>query len=147
MKISSPIAVPATQSSIKVIRWHDPVVETHGYAVDDPYIEMFWLPILGPTATWLARRLASGLLHHPEGYICEMNELAQALGVSYTQGRHNPFARALPRCSMFGVSQYVAQEPVYTVSVRTVMPHLPARHLARLPQQLRIAHQDWVHPH
>jgi hypothetical protein len=146
MKTSRPIAVPATQSSIRVIRWNDPVVETQGYAVDDPYIEMFWLPILGPTATWLARRLVSGLLHQPEGYVCEVTELAQALGVSYTQGRHNPFARALHRCSMFGVSQYVALEPVYTVSVRTVLPHLPVRHLARLPLQLRIAHQDWVHP-
>jgi hypothetical protein len=147
MKMSHPIAVPATQSSISVIRWHDPVVETNGYAIDDPYIEMFWLPILGPTATWLARRLASGLMYQPEGYTCDMSDLAQALGVSYSQGRHNPFARALHRCSMFGVSQYVALEPVYTVSVRTVLPHLPLRHLGRLPQQLRIAHDDWVQPH
>ena len=146
MKMPPPIAVPVTQSSIQVIRWNDPVVDTHGHPIDDPYVEMFWLPILGPTATWLARRLAAGVLHNPEGYTCDMSELARALGVSYTQGRHNPFARALHRCSMFGVSQDVALEPVYTVSIRTVLPQLPLRHLARLPQQLRIAHDDWVHP-
>lgn len=136
--------VPATTSPIKVIHWRDAVVETTGLPIDDPYVEMFWLPILGPTATWLARRLAAGLLPNPEGYICEMSELASSLGVSYTQGRHNPFARALHRCSMFGVSQYVALEPLYTISVRTVLPRLPVRHLGRLPEQLRIAHDDWI---
>lgn len=146
MKISDAHTVPAAESSIKVITWHDPVVQTHGHPIDDPYVEMFWLPVLGPTATWLARRLASGLLHNPMGYTCDMSELAQSLGVSYTQGRHNPFTRALHRCSMFGVSQCVSLEPMYTVSVRTVLPQLPLRHLARLPQQLRIAHDDWVQP-
>ena len=136
--------IPATHATISVTRWHDPVVETRGYPIDDPYVEMFWLPILGPTATWLARRLASGLLHQPDGYICDMSELAQALGVTYTQGRHNPFARALHRCSMFGVSQCISLQPHYAISVRTVLPQLPQRHVARLPSPLRIAHQDWV---
>ena len=141
--VSSP-----TETLIKVVAWRDPVVESSGYAIDDPYVEMFWLPILGPTATWLARRLVSGLEHTPnaDGYTCDMSDMAQALGVSYTQGRHNPFARALHRCVMFGVSQNIAVQPLRTIAIRTMLPRLPHRHVARLPYQLRIAHEDWVLP-
>lgn len=135
-----------SDSLIRIIRWDDPVVESAGFAIDDPYIEMFWLPVLGPTATWLARRLASGLTHSPQSneYTCDMVDLALALGVSYTHGRHNPFARALHRCVMFGVSQNIAVEPIRTIAVRTILPRIPHRHLTRLPLQLRIAHDDWL---
>ena len=81
---------------IHIVPWKDALVEGHGYAIDDPYIEMFWLPILGPTATWLVRRLAGGLQHQPEGYTVDMTDLARGIGVNYTPGRHNPFARAQP---------------------------------------------------
>ncbi|MEY3805528.1 MAG: hypothetical protein RIR69_340 [Actinomycetota bacterium] len=135
-------------SLIRVIPWTDPVVEATGYPIDDPYVEMFWLPILGPTATWLARRLVSGLVHSTDvnGYTCDMTDLASALGVSYTHGRHSPFVRALQRCAMFGVSENIAVEPIRTIAVRTMLPRIPHRHLARLPHQLRIAHEDWVIP-
>jgi hypothetical protein len=121
---------------IHIVPWKDALVEEHGYAIDDPYIEMFWLPILGPTATWLIRRLAGGLQHDADGYIVDMVDLARGIGVNYTPGRHNPFARALSRCTMFGAAQQIA--------VRSVLPQLPARHLSRLPHPLRIAHQDWL---
>ena len=143
-----PLITSSPETIMKVIAWHDPIVETAGYEIDDPYVEMFWLPILGPTATWLARRLVSGLHHCTDnnGYTCDMVDIARALGVSYTHGRHNPFARALHRCVMFGVSQNIAIEPVHTVAVRLKLPRIPYRHLARLPHQLRIAHDDWGAP-
>ena len=82
---------------IQIVPWKDSLVDHAGYAIDDPYIEMFWLPILGPTATWLIRRLAGGLQHDPEGYTVDMVDLARGIGVHYPPGRHNPFARALSR--------------------------------------------------
>ena len=106
---------------------------------------MFWLPVLGPTATWLLRRLASGLTHEPNGYIINMNDIARSIGVAYSEGRHNPFARALQRCVMFGVAQQIAVTPVRTIAVRTHVPRIPHRHLSRLPEQLVTAHQDWIH--
>jgi hypothetical protein len=130
---------------IHIVPWKDALVEGHGYAIDDPYIEMFWLPILGPTATWLVRRLAGGLQHQHEGYTVDMTDLARGIGVNYTPGRHNPFARALSRCTMFGAAQQIAVQPHRTIAVRSVLPPLPARHLSRLPHPLRIAHHDWVH--
>jgi len=133
------------EAIIHIVPWKDSFVEQDGYAIDDPYIEMFWLPILGPTATWLVRRLAGGLQHQPDGYTVDMVDLARGIGVSYTPGRHNPFARALSRCTMFGAAQQIAVQPHRTIAVRSVLPQLPARHLSRLPLPLRIAHHDWVH--
>ncbi len=135
---------PTDNDILRVVAWVDPIVDTHGHQVHDPYIEMFWLPVLGPTATWLHRRLVSGLSGGHESFDVDMADLARSIGVTHTHGRHNPFARALERCIMFGAAQQIAVQPVRTVAVRRALPTLPHRHLARLPEQLRIAHQDWM---
>lgn len=141
----SPTPTIASHSLINVVAWNDELVQTKGFAVNDPYVEMFWLPILGPTATWLLRRLAGGLEHEPTGYTVDMEDLARGIGVTYSHGRHNPFARALHRCVMFGVAQQLSIVPDRTFAVRTHIPVLPLRHLSRLPEALRIAHHDWLH--
>lgn len=135
-----------TDALIDIVHWKDPIVEANGFHISDTYNEMFWLPILGPTATWLLRRLAGGLEHQPQGYTTDMSELARSIGVNYAPGKHNPFARGLHRCVMFGVAQQISVLPRITIGVRTVLPVLPHRHQARLPHQLRIAHDDWVRP-
>ena len=104
---------------------------------------MFWLPVLGPTATWLLRRLATGLEHEPQGYSTDMNELARCIGVACTEGRHNPFTRALQRCIMFGVSHQIPSALNNALAVRTVLPPISQRHLIRLPEQLQNLHRDW----
>jgi hypothetical protein len=131
---------------LRVMAWRDPVVDAHGHPVNDPYIEMFWLPVLGPTATWLYRRLVSGVLDDNVDFVdVDMTDLARSIGVAHTAGKHNPFARALQRCIMFGVAQTIALHPVHTISVRRCLPALARRHLQRLPEQLQIAHHDWIH--
>ena len=136
---------PATTNTLRIVPWVDPIVDEKGFAVNDPYIEMFWLPVLGPTATWLYRRMVSGVLSDPNGFTVDMDELARGIGVAYTPGRHNPFARALHRCTMFGTAQQIALHPLHTVAVRRFLPQLPHRHLARLPDPLQVAHHDWIH--
>lgn len=138
------IAVPTESDTMQVVPWDDPIVDAKGFRIDDPYVEMFWLPVLGPTATWLLRRLVSGLASDPQGYSVDMGDLARGIGVVYTQGRHNPFGRALHRCVMFGAAQQIAAVPVRAIAVRRHLPTLPARHLARLPEQMHIAHADWL---
>lgn len=133
-----------TDGLLEVTPWHDPVIETNGFPIGDPYIEMFWLPVLGPTATWLLRRLATGLEHEPQGYTVVMDELARSIGVACTEGRHNPFTRAIQRCIMFGVSHHVPSAANNTLAVRTVLPSLSQRHLSRLPEQLQLLHHDWA---
>ena len=133
-----------TDELMDVMPWHDTLVESNGHPIGDPYIEMFWLPVLGPTATWLLRRLATGLEHEPAGYTVDVDELARGIGVAYTKGRHNPFARGLHRCIMFGVARQIAVIPRTVIAVRTVLPTLSQRHVGRLPEQLQIAHSDWT---
>lgn len=136
--------IPTDSHMLQVVPWEDPVVDARGFRVDDPYVEMFWLPVLGPTATWLLRRLASGLSADPAGFSVDMADLARGIGVAYSEGRHNPFGRALHRCVMFGAAQQIAAVPCRTVAVRRHLPVLAGRHLARLPDQMQIAHVDWL---
>lgn len=140
-----PSVDPLSPHQLSIVKWHDAQIDVTGFAIDDPYVEMFWLPILGPTATWLLRRMAAGLTYEPTGYIIDMNDVARSIGVAYSEGRHNPFARALHRCVMFGVAQQIAVHPIRTIAVRTHVPRIPHRHLSRLPEQLVLAHHDWIH--
>ena len=69
--------------------------EAHGFGV------------LGPTATWLVRRLVGGLEQSPDGYELDLDTTARAMGLSYTAGRASPFSKALQRCVMFGLAHPV----------------------------------------
>ena len=102
--------------SITITQWKDAVVEAHGYSITDPYVEMFWLPVLGPTATWLLRRFSFGLIEQPNGMTLDIHDLARSLGVAYSPGKHNSFTRALQRCTMFGVAHQIALLPTLTVA-------------------------------
>lgn len=117
----------------------DPVVEMHGYSCDSDYVETFWLPILGPTATWLVRLLARDLEQHPAGLTADLAEIAARLGVAWNRDRPSTLGRAFARCQMFGVIDVVGGPT--TVRVRTHMAPLPRRHLVRLPASLRSRHE------
>jgi hypothetical protein len=123
-----------------VVPWHDPVVESIGYDARSAYVELFWLGILGPTSTWLLRRLVTGLDAFPEGYELDLAETATALGLSLTAGVHSPFGKALNRCIMFGMAHEVAGG----IAIRRQIPPLSLRHLRRLPPHLQEAHTEWV---
>lgn len=140
---SDPLGVIDHADPVEIIPWLDPLVDGLGYPVHDPYVETFWLPVLGPTATWLLRRLADGLSREPDGYRVDMVDLARCLGLSHSPGRHGPFARALHRCTMFGASQQVSLTPVPVHAVRRTLPRIARRHLDRLPASLRTLHDAW----
>jgi hypothetical protein len=129
---------------IDIIPWHDPVIDQCGYEMRSRYVELFWLGILGPTSTWFLRRCVDTFDDNPEGFRAHLDEFASALGLSHTYGRHTPFARAVQRCVMFGMAQHVRRRNFPTIAVRTSVPPLPTRHLSRLPEGLRVAHDDWM---
>jgi hypothetical protein len=132
----------AIDQSLMVVPWHDPVVDSVGFDVHSQYVELFWLNVLGPTATWILRRLALGFDRYPLGYELDLVETASALGLSYTAGTANVFARSLNRCVLFGVSQPTDGG----LAVRRRVPPVATRHLARMPAHLRQAHHDWTLP-
>lgn len=127
---------------ITLVGWPDALAETVGHHVRSEYVERYWLGILGPTATWLLRRLSDEVLVNPAGVRVDLQTLAQSLGLAFHAGRHNPFSRGLDRCIMFGLVRHVGNHPHPTFAVRTRVPSLARRQVERLPHALQVAHQD-----
>jgi hypothetical protein len=127
---------------LTVLPWHDPVVDSRGYAPRSEYVETFWLGTLGPTATWLLRRLDAGFDLQPDGYELHLADTARSLGLGFSPHPSNPFTKAITRCTIFGLAQFVGE----ALAVRRRVPTLPQRHLQRLPPSLQVAHGNWARP-
>ena len=134
-------AAPTPTELLRVVAWPDPVVDALGHDPRSWYVEHFWLPVLGPTTTWLVRRVAAGLDASEGGFSMGREETARALGLGGRDGRHSPFARAVTRCVTFEVGRW--QGPG-TLAVRRHLPPLPRRHLLRLPPRLQRMHEAWA---
>ena len=79
-----PDALPA---SVHVTPWHDPVVDRRGHDPRSAYVEQFWLSVLGPTATWLIRRLVAGFDEQPDGYRLDIAATARCRMIWHRVGR------------------------------------------------------------
>jgi hypothetical protein len=132
---------PEGESTLRIVAWSDPVIDTLGHDPRSWYVEHFWLPIIGPTSTWLVRRLVAGLDAEPDGFDMGLETTARALGLGGRAGRHSPFHRAVARCVTFGLGR---QQGPGTLGVRRRVPPLPRRHLQRLPPALQEAHARWT---
>lgn len=126
-------------SILRVEAWDDAVIDPLGHDPRSWYVEQFWLPILGPTATWLCRRLASGLDPAGEPLEVVVEDLAHSLGVGGRYGRNSPFGRALGRCINFEIFRWRGPD---AIAVRRHLPPLPRRHLLRLPHALQARHEE-----
>lgn len=119
--------------------WIDPLVDDTGHDPRSRYVEQFWLGVLGPTATWVLRRLVAGLERHPSGYELDLSLTARTMGLSYSVERPSPFAKALQRCTMFGLTHQTADG----IAVRRRVPTVAHRHLQRMPPPVQEAHSRW----
>ncbi|MEZ5218598.1 MAG: hypothetical protein R2705_05935 [Ilumatobacteraceae bacterium] len=108
--------------------------------VDDPYVEAFWLPLLGPSATWLIRRLIHELRDRPAGFELDLDATAKALGLRYSRHESTPFVRSIERCVRFGLAREVHAD---VLEVVTRMPVLVPGRIQRLPAAARAAHAAW----
>jgi hypothetical protein len=128
-------------TQVVVIRpWIDPAVDNHGHDPRSRYVEMFWLGVIGPTATWLVRRLAAGLDQSPDGYELDLVATAKAMGLSYSAGRSSPFSKALERCVMFGLAHTIERG----LAIRRRFPPVSHRHIKRMPDDVQTAHTEWT---
>lgn len=128
-----------TTESITIKPWPDPVIDEVGHDPRSAYVERFWLGVLGPSTTWLLRRVAAGLEHAPAGFDLPLADTARALGLG-GEGRNSPFVRALGRVCQFELAQ--PQEPG-VLAVRRKLPPLSRRQLQRLPEGLQAEHTAW----
>jgi hypothetical protein len=123
--------------------WIDEVIDTVGHDVRSPYVEQFWLGLLGPSSTWLLRRLVARFDTEPDGYELDLALTATELGLGIRPGRHSPFLRSIDRCCRFGAAQQI---DVSTLRVRRKLPPLTRAQLVRLPVALQEAHAAWTDP-
>jgi hypothetical protein len=126
--------------AVRVMPWHDPVVDRRGHDPRSVYVEQFWLGVLGPTATWLMRRLVSGFDRQPDGYDLDVAAVARSLGLSVSKGMASPFNKAVTRCVMFGLVQRRSDAWL----VRRRVPLVSQRHLGRLPDEVQSQHNAWT---
>lgn len=131
----------AAPTMVRVVAWRDPIVDVLGVDPRSYYVELFWLPVIGPTCTWLLRRIVGRLEHDERGFHLDLDETARSLGLSGRQGRNAPFGRALTRCVTFELARWQGKE---TLAVRRLLPPLSRRHLIRLPGALQEAHEEWA---
>ena len=125
---------------LTVVPWPDDVIDALGHDPRSNYVETYWLGTLGPSTTWLMRRLVSGLDTSPDGYELSLSETATALGLGNKGGRHSPFVRALTRCVQFDLAQHQGGS---VLAVRRKLPPLNRRQVMRLPEGLQESHQRW----
>ncbi|MGH9300366.1 MAG: hypothetical protein ACRD0I_04590 [Acidimicrobiales bacterium] len=124
--------------TIRILPWVDPVIDQLGHDPRSSYVETYWLGILGPSTTWLIRRMAAELDVAPLGIDIDMADMAGCLGLGVHQGRNSPFARSLCRMVDFGVARPHGQ---LALEIRRKLPGLTRRQLMRLPSSLQERHR------
>lgn len=141
MVLMNPMPAVLTQPNIVVVPWNDPVVDEGGASVFSRYAELYWLPILGPSALWILRRMVMGFESFPLGYELDCATTATDMGLRFSPSPNNSFSRSLQRCLYFGALQLHQGG----LAVRCYLPAISKRHLQRLSPALREGHDAWSH--
>jgi hypothetical protein len=129
---------------LRVEPWHDPVIDEVGYDPRSDYVERFWLPVLGPSTTWLLRHFTIRLEESPAGVELDVEDTARSLGLGERLGPNAPFARTLKRCVDFEMAEWRGPQ---LLAVRIRLPPLARRHLRRLPESLQVRYEGrWGAP-
>lgn len=126
---------------LRVVPLTDSVIDRVGVSVADPYVETYWLPILGPSALWALRRIGGWLTECPDGFDMPHLRLAAELGLGHRDGRQSPMIRTLARLVMFDMAAITANDEL---AVRRFVPPLPRRFTLRLPGHLAARHEAEV---
>lgn len=129
---------------LTVVVLHDTVIDAVGYDAGDPYVETYWLPIIGPSALWALRRLTGWLTIQPSGVTVPIAALGAELGLGHQVARSSSAVRTLARLVGFDLA---AITPDDTLAVRMVLPPLPRRLSLRLPAHMLPAHDRAVQEH
>ena len=129
-----------TSESLTVRPWADEVIDRLGFDPRSSYVERFWLAILGPSTTWLLRRLAAGFDSWPEGFELDLEETARSLGLGVKGGPQSAFLRAVNRTIQFELATVTG---AHELAVRRRLPPLSIRQQARLSDDLQEAHKRW----
>ena len=123
---------------LEIVPLEDPVIDAVGFDPRSPYVEVFWLPVIGPSATWAARAMVRTLGRSPNGVRVPVGPFAAQLGLGGGVGRHSPVIRTFGRLVTFGLAEIVGDQ----YAVRRTFPPLARRHVLRLPPHLAALHPE-----
>lgn len=137
--MEQPVTEAQEPTTLLIKSWPDPVIDKLGFDPASGYVELCWLPILGPSAVWAIRRLTAGLRVNPDGYSIRIADLGSALGLGTGNGRNSLVMRTLRRLVQFHMAR---PEGEGVLAVRLHLPPLTQRHVMRLTPALRRAHQQ-----
>jgi len=140
---SRPVKEPIDWA-VRVLPWEPSGEETEiGHDPGSRYFEIFWVPVTGPFAGHLYRRMARGLKTNPNGFVLDTGDLED-----FPTGQETDHARlvtkldnAIGRCASLGLLRETPNRANRELYVRCMVPTLPEQHLARLPRPLRMAHR------
>ena len=107
-----------------------PDVGGHVHDSSSDYVEWFWLPVIGPSAFVLYRRL-NELLADRDSITLNTESLGSLFGL-----RAPLLTKAFNRLAMFGLG-YFPMPATATFSLRRTLPDLPLRHAERFAPELR----------
>lgn len=147
MEVEPPLTTERELSSEAVIGsvvlkpWRDELVEAHGFGPRSMYVETCWLPVLGPSATWLYRRLGSWAEFNTDGTIVNLPDLGQSIGLGLGTGPTSPLLRSLGRLVRFGAARWDNRE----LAVRTALPPLTEHQAQRLSESTQRLHAAYTH--
>lgn len=127
--------------TVTIRPWVDDVLDRIGFDPRSPYVERFWLGVVGPSVTWLVRRVATGFDASPDGFEMPLAETARALGLGDPGGRNSAFFRTLNRMVQFDLARVAGPAEL---EVMRRLPPLTRRQAARLSPELQEAHERWL---
>jgi hypothetical protein len=118
-----------TATNLRITVWTDREGDATGYPARHPYVDLFWLPILGPSSTALLMRLNLYLDDDHEAWTFNLNDLGQELGLGTSESKHSPLLRAISRLIEYNLAK---RSHSGTLAVRRVVGPLPPQYLSRL---------------
>lgn len=125
---------------VTVVRMVVGEVRSPVFPVQHRYVEMLWLPVIGPSATWMLRRLGAWAAACPDGAPVLLPELSEALGLGGSSGASSSVQRTLRRLVRFGLARWSGS----VLEVATEVPLVPDRQLRRMSLVLVRAHDRMV---
>ncbi len=138
---SSPVS--AVGETLTISRWSDPLVDRLGHDPRSRYVELFWLPILGPSTVLFLRHCVTLLEEATtDGEVeLDLSITAARLGLGHKGGRNSPLVRTVLRATRFGAARPAGAR---ALQVRRFLAPLNRGQVERLPLILRTLHQRAV---
>ncbi len=130
------------QSKVRFTSWRDVNIESLGYDARSSYVEKFWLPFLGPSTVFTARRLTEMLENEQYGFSIDLQDLSLMLGLGPNINKQSSIQKTLNRLLIFELARIM---PSKAVSIRLKLPPLPHRYINRLPQVMQDLHEKEAH--